>query len=369
MAVWLIQQLLMRTAVKLEKVIVVEKKADLSVPYPPSWQNRFFDAVHRLPVPSLLVYILIYLGVIILNHLIPWLEGKLPWGKIDGTQFINSIWLLVALIAFDYFISLSKTSVAKFRPALEVDDQEYKQMSYRLATLSAHSGWFITIATFLITFGIVPQIASIPLYLQSGFTRFVYLFSSALEVSFTFSFYWFLYHALRTISQLYTRLGAMNLFHLEPLYGLAGFTSRAGIFFVINTTMIYLLNIVFTETPQLATSVLFGSISTVLALASFILPLGRLHARVQTEKERVSHENNQNLKKAYLELQDRINQKNTTGMADFRSGLLALLDLRQEIKKIPTWPWDSATLRGFITALFVPLAVWLIQQVLIRTVK
>jgi hypothetical protein len=55
-------------------------------------------------------------------------------------------------------------------------------------------------------------------------------------------------------------------------------------------------------------------------------------------------------------------------IAQFRNGISALMDFRSEIKKIPTWPWDTGTLRTFLTALAVPMIVWVVQQVLLRTV-
>jgi Xaa-Pro aminopeptidase len=46
----------------------------------------------------------------------------------------------------------------------------------------------------------------------------------------------------------------------------------------------------------------------------------------------------------------------------------AKVEKSQEIKKLPTWPWETGTLRNFITALLIPLTAWGIQQVLLRTV-
>jgi hypothetical protein len=172
----------------------------------------------------------------------------------------------------------------------------------------------------------------------------------------------FLYRAMRMIRQLYDHVESVNLFHLEPIYAFSGFTVRVGILFVLANTLTYLSNPI---GWFLVSSV---SLWTFLAIASFIWPLGGMHAKLQKEKERMNHENDLRLNKTYKELHQRIDKKKDVGMADFRSRLSALLEVRQEIKKISTWPWDSTTLRTFITALFVPLTVWLIQQFLLNAV-
>jgi len=338
------------------------KKNVSFVPYSASWQNRFFDAVDGLPIPKLLVFILIFLGFLLLDHLVPWLEGKLPWGELDAGQLSFHVWLLIAFIVFDYFLSYAKTTMAKFRPALEIDEIEYQQLSYRFTHLSALTGWLLTLFSVLFAIVLVSTPGFIPAYLQSGWSSIAVYFSGTVQGSLFLGLSVFLYRALRMIRQLYDRVESVNLFHLEPIYAFSGFTVRVGMFFVLSSTLGYL-------TSTIGWFLVFTiSVNLLLAIASFIWPLGGMHAKLQAEKERVNEENDLRLNRTYKELHQRIDKKNDVGMGDFRSRLSALLELRQEIKKISTWPWDSATLRTFITALFVPLAVWLIQQFLLNTV-
>jgi preprotein translocase subunit SecE len=42
----------------------------------------------------------------------------------------------------------------------------------------------------------------------------------------------------------------------------------------------------------------------------------------------------------------------------------ALMQFRREINQISTWPWKPQTLRSFITAISLPIVIWLIQQYL-----
>ena len=46
-----------------------------------------------------------------------------------------------------------------------------------------------------------------------------------------------------------------------------------------------------------------------------------------------------------------------------------LLNLQMErtiMARLPTWPWSMGTLRGFVSAILVPLALLLLQEVVGR---
>ena len=46
----------------------------------------------------------------------------------------------------------------------------------------------------------------------------------------------------------------------------------------------------------------------------------------------------------------------------------SLLQQREVIARLSTWPWSIATLRAFISAILLPLALFLIQRVLAQVV-
>ncbi|MGH2620287.1 MAG: hypothetical protein ACRDHG_06910 [Anaerolineales bacterium] len=39
------------------------------------------------------------------------------------------------------------------------------------------------------------------------------------------------------------------------------------------------------------------------------------------------------------------------------------------LARIPTWPWNPGTLRGVVATVSLPVAIWLIQFVLQRTLE
>jgi len=333
------------------------------VAFPSSWQNRFFDRVDRLPIPNLAVYALLLVGFALLNHLAPWLEGKLPWGEIDPYQFNFQIWFLVALIAGGYFLAFSRSALIKFRAALDIPQEEFDQLAHRFTQVPARTGWLITLVAAIFSILVISLLAS---YQRSGLSVLVFFATSVFMLSLVLFFFYYLVHALRMTVRLYERVERVNIFHPEPLYAFSGLTSRLGIFFVIAIMLSYLTNIAFSETPQVGSFFFYTSINLSLAVLAFILPLGGIHRKLEDAKELASRENDRRLDEAYRALHERNDRKDFAGMADFHHSIEALLAFRSEIKSLSTWPWGPGTLRSFITALLLPIVLWVAQQLISR---
>jgi hypothetical protein len=61
----------------------------------------------------------------------------------------------------------------------------------------------------------------------------------------------------------------------------------------------------------------------------------------------------------------RRNETNDLSEADaVNKNISSLLAEREVIARSPTWPWSPETLRGFSTALLLPILLWLVFRVL-----
>ncbi len=107
-------------------------------------------------------------------------------------------------------------------------------------------------------------------------------------------------------------------------------------------------------------------ISLVVAVAAFVWPLWGIHNRMAGEKGRLQTEANTRLEGAIAELHRRIDAVQLSGMGDLNRAMSSLVIERDAIAKIPVWPWTPGTLRGFLSALLIPLALFVIQRVLDR---
>lgn len=342
------------------------------IPYTPSWQNRFFDAVDRMPFPNIVVYVLLWLAIAFLNHLIPWVEGKLPWGEVEWTQFNFYVWQLVSFLGLDYFLGYSKQVLAKFRPALNINDGEYDQLSFRFVNISSSIGWAITLWAALFTAGLI-TVGQLQAYyspnMLSGFSGIFIFVITIVNYSFGFAFFVFLMRQMILVGQFYARVNHINLFNLDPLNAFSGLTSRVGFILMIGITLNYVTGVVLRpENPQFGFFLFIVSLGLVIAVAAFIWPLLGIHQRLVVEKERVTAQNNLRLTKAYNGLERRIDKGQLKGLGEFQTAITALTNYRQDLKKISTWPWETGTLRNFVAALLVPMTAWVVQQILLRMV-
>ena len=67
-----------------------------------------------------------------------------------------------------------------------------------------------------------------------------------------------------------------------------------------------------------------------------------------------------------VELLRRMDEGRLEGMGDLSEAIASLETEQNVLKGIPTWPWQPETVRSLITALLLPLGLWVAQYVLQR---
>jgi hypothetical protein len=333
--------------------------------------DRVYDWIERLPIPGLLFFGLFYIVVVGIHHALMWADGSLPAGEFSNSILLTMyLWASISPATYYYLRGVAEKTIDSFRPALDVNDAEFEAIRLDLTRLPRKGGAFLiwlTVAVMLAAAPTLPTIVDSHFFTPSSrFLTSPVLFAIA---PFSFANFYFAFRSLGAVSRAYDRVKRINLFNLSPLYGLSVFTSRVGMVFVLYT----LLNLLTTEawgdsgTGETITA-FYLVLNNFIALLAFIVPLYGIHLRLVAEKERVSEENNARLNKAFWDLQNKMDTGKLDDIGQFRTGVSALMEFRGELKKIPTWPWDAGTLRQFLTALFVPLTVWSLQQVLLRIV-
>jgi hypothetical protein len=103
-----------------------------------------------------------------------------------------------------------------------------------------------------------------------------------------------------------------------------------------------------------------------LVVAAFVWPLLGVHRLLVEEKGRMLDEASLRLEAAIVELRQRMDSGKLEGMTDLNMAI-ASLELKQNaLNRVSTWPWQPETVRWLVTALVLPLALWIIQFVLQR---
>jgi hypothetical protein len=101
----------------------------------------------------------------------------------------------------------------------------------------------------------------------------------------------------------------------------------------------------------------------VLALAAFVLPLWFIHRRLVAEKLKLLAECDAHVEEARGKLHAVIQQDRMADMQPLNHALSGLAAERTVLLNIPTWPWRTGTMSGFLSALVLPIVLFIIQMV------
>jgi hypothetical protein len=336
----------------------------IEYPYSPSWLNRLNDWIDKMPGAAWFYYLAAFLLLGIAVTLVSWILGVIPAGSVELKSFIYGIYPIYFLTLMHYLDGYAKFALERFRPALEMDDTEYRRIEYELTTVPARGAWIATILAVvpgvLITFSdqAAPLIRSgHPLGLAVMGIPTIFTIACLLILA---------YHTirqLRMVSHIHTLATSINLFHAGPVYAFSELTARTGIGLIFFACFIILLS-----TPDPSDFVAYLSITSIVAMAvaAFVLPLRGMHRRLVKEKAQLETRIANGVELAHEELQARLQTHNFAGADDLDNILSSLLSLREVAAKLSTWPWQTETLRGFLSALLIPILTWFITTVLER---
>ena len=276
-----------------------------------------------------------------------------------------AIYPVLGLAAIHYLDDAAARALDRLAPALSVDDDDLHGLRDQLTTLPPETAVRASLAGLAFAIGYV-VLGSLAHVRQVG--PAVLVFDAAMAmIGFPILALLF-YHTvrqLRLISRIQSGLPAVDVFRLQPLYAFSGVTARSGLVLV---GLAYLSALTDPSTFTLTNPTLLGFvvISILIATAAFIVPMYGMHERIVGEKARLEAEADRDLKDAFAELSTRARTRDLTEAAAFNDFLSSLTTRREVLSRIPTWPWQAATLRGFVTAVLLPIALWLAFRALDR---
>ena len=358
---------------------------DFVSPYPPSWFDRFKSIVERLPGPPWVAYLVLAAILTLILLLAAWATGEyrpgpfLPFHIWIGSQAAYMLGLM------HYLDRSAGSALASFRPVLakpprgsgRTEAAVFQDLLYRLTNMPGRWAWIALLAGaafgFVLTFLIGPNpetttMASLEqTFVAFGFPGlspaliwFIVVFVALVEaVSATLVVH--TVHQLRMISQVLARHTQLNLYQVQPLYA---FSIPTGLTAVGVTLYNYTWFAVAPGILSVPVSRALGLFFIAVAVLTFAWPLYGIHRRLATEKKRMIGESTARFETAVRELHRRVDKKELREMDDLNKTLASLEIELASLRRIPTWPWEPGTVRGVALAVLLPLAIWLIQQLL-----
>lgn len=336
-------------------------------PYRPSWIDKLAEWIDRRPASNWIYYLGFGLAMALIMLLILLIEGA-------PTTRATVFPLLYLAAAVSYMMGLihylnrrSQVVLANMRPVLGIDEPAYNEMAFRLAHLPGWTALAAGVAAvcFVLlteTIGDVYQLEG----LENSPTS-----ATALRIFYLICwtvFGTFLYHTihqLRAINRVYTTYTRIDLFNARSLYGFSNLTAlTAGSLAFISYGWM-LVNPWIDQSDPIIFSIYI--VLLLIVAVTFILPQLGIHRLLAYEKERLLDEVNLRFKATMAELHRRIDAGELESATELNTVLSSLRVESAAIKETPTWPWDPEVLRLLLTAIALPLGLWLVQLILRQT--
>ncbi|HSS95386.1 MAG TPA: hypothetical protein VLK33_00070 [Terriglobales bacterium] len=338
-----------------------------SPPYPASWLDRLNGWVERLPVSGFVAYLLIFIAIVLVDQLGWTILGYRTFGENLQQTFLYQLFTLEAFYYNYLAYGYSLDALANFRGLLNVPESGFVKLEYEFAILPA--AWINTLTVIAIIssvalsfispglFGLIQEITPGFIFVQTLGWVFGLLAATILVYR--------LVHQMRKVSEIYKLVKKVDLYNLGPIYTLSSFMGKASLILLF----ILYSNLVTDPSNLQISGFLQGSLAiSVVALAGFVLPLTGINRRLVDAKTELLRESGSQVRAAFDRLNKEQSSKNLANIGNTRQLVDAVIRKREYIQSIPTWPWQSGTFRNLVLGVLLPIIIWSIQQVLLRTV-
>jgi hypothetical protein len=333
-------------------------------PYAPSWLHVLVDRIDRLPGPTWIAYLAILVVAILAMHVAPWSRGASPVGSLD---VLSTYWgfLTAALIwVAAYFERMAARAFDAFRPALTTSEAASERLRYTLIVVPAAPsivlnvlGGILTAATFVF------DPASYGGEGLTGPPLAILFVVQWINTAILFQLLYRLIRQMRLVRQTLEESVVVDLFRPGPLNAFALLTSRPGAVL----TLLVASSLVLVPLPTELDAFLVGwapylIVPPIIAVITFLVPLTGAHEQLVAQKGRLQGETDERLRGILTDLNRDVDARDLGRADQLNKTLASLLVQRDLLAKLPTWPWSTATLRSFVTAILLPMALFLAQQ-------
>lgn len=343
--------------------VLTQKETRQTRPYPPSFIDRFMDSVKRLPGPYWLTYLALFILQSLLVHILAWIDGWQPAYTFNPIALLFPFWLWAPLAMMTYLDQVSLEALSSFSPLLEVDEETLNRLKVEFTVMPARSV-ILSGVFWVITYIIFTVVAFRAFYIEyrlGTFLSIVIFIEGLISFAVGSAIYYHSLRQLRLVNRTVKMARQFNLFQLDPVYAFSRVTSLIGVSWMIMLSMTLLtFPTALVSAPVLALLVL----QAVLAIAAFVLPLWFVNRRLVAEKRRLLAEVNQRLEATIKHLHDSIDGNVLSEMDPLNKAVITLNAEHDHLNSIPTWPWRAGTLTGFLSALLLPIVLFLIQLII-----
>ena len=162
------------------------------------------------------------------------------------------------------------------------------------------------------------------------------------------------------VAEIHREARAIDPFDREPIYAFSRLTVYISFVILVSTYYTLTLNAAFINGTLPA--LVLMPVTTVLGVLAFIAPLWGIHGRLDHEKAMLLGEVDRRMRAVGAELYENIDAGKLEPSKTISDTIAALRALRDQIRELPTWPWSAQLLRGFVSALLLPIIVYVLSR-------
>jgi hypothetical protein len=330
--------------------------------YPPSWINRLHEWIDGLPVAAWVVYLIALLGVAFLGNAVAWADGYARVGSFDLYLSAVAFTLILGYGSIHYIDRVASHAWLKFRTLTSLDDAEAGRVAYELTTMPARPvlacavlGVVTAVTYSVLQYGKPFDLDEEPMVFILG------LFSACVAYTGTWALFYHSLHQLRVIGRVHRYVESIDLLHPERLHAFAGVTAATG---MVLLALGYGSVLTIPESLSNPQVIAWTTLTTAAAVVCFFGPLLGIRGLIAVERSRRLETVNRLLDQALGDLHRRAEQGDLADADAVNKHIASLLAERDVVTKASTWPWAPETLRGFVTALVLPVLLWLVYRFL-----
>lgn len=339
-----------------------QRNSSADVPYPPSFIDRLIHLTQRLPLPYWLIYIMLFIIQSLIIYILAWVDGSISQLTYKRILFLFPAWQWIPFLIVTFLNKTARSTLHSFSRLLDIDEDSLSKLKYEFTTMPPRA--VIISSIIWVAFYVIVTISFSYLYSDLGFGAIARNVAMA-EGLFCFATGGVIYyHSLRQlwlVNRTVKTVKRYNLFELDPVYSFSRLTAWTGISWVF----MLILNLWLFPFGAASELMLFITIIQVaLALAAFILPLRFVNYHLVLEKRRLLAENQRRVESTLARLHQQIDQNKLDEVEQLNNAISGLSAERDTLEKIPTLPWRTETLTGFLSATILPVILLIIQLII-----
>lgn len=335
-------------------------------PYSSSWFDLLTGWLERLPGSNFVYFLGFGLVILSISLYLGEIEGINPNPFTTPVKFF-SFFLIVFILSFgDYLDHYAARALDRSRPHFDLSESSYQLVRFQLTTLPRTPALLasLLVPTFtLSSLLLFPDFVGIQFELKTAPQIFLFFEGAILWSLLAFGAFHTI-HQLRVVSRIYSRHLIVNLNNTGAIYSLSRFTALSSLGVIIPISIAVLIMPDFIIKPMGFSVAVF---SVVTAGLTFFLPLLDLHAAMEEAKQRQLEEATSRYESLLNQWHAVLDAGQFKGSGDLNRAVQSVAAEKAQIEATPTWPWQPGVFRSWIASLFLPLIIWLAQQLLGRT--